>query len=72
MQVWNVQQSLNMKKDIRKFERIQKSATRMVLKLKELIYKDRMKEMGQATLQNRRERDHIILYKVVNGTEKNR
>ena len=46
-------------------------ATKMVLELRELTYKDRLKEMGLPTLQDRRERgDLITLFKIVNGIEK--
>ena len=59
------------KKDIRKLERIQRVATKMVPELSELTYEDRFKEMGLPTLQDRRERgDLITLYKMVNGIEK--
>ena len=44
------------KKDIRKLERIQRVATRMVPELRELSYEDRLKEMGLPTQQDRRER----------------
>ena len=63
--------SSNAKKDMRKLERIQRVATKMVPELKELTYEDRLKEMGLPTLQDRRERDDLItLYKIVNGIEK--
>ena len=63
--------SPNVKKDIRKLERIQRVATKMVPELRELTYEDRLKEMGLPTLQDRRERgDLITLYKKVNGIEK--
>ena len=45
------------KKDTRKLERIQRVATKMVAELRELIYKDILKEMGLPTLQDRRERE---------------
>ena len=55
------------KKDIRKLERIQRVATKMVPELREQ-YEDRLREMGLPTLQDRRERgDLITLYKIVNG-----
>ena len=49
--------SINAKKDIRKLERIQKVATKMVPELSELTYEDRLKEMGLLALQDRRERE---------------
>ena len=43
----------------------------MVLKLRELTYEDRFKEMGLPTLQDRRKRgDLITSYKIVNYIEK--
>ena len=63
--------SPNMKKDIRKLERIQRVATKMVPELRELTYEDRLKETGLPTLHDRRERGGLItLYKIVNGIEK--
>ena len=62
---------LMQKEDIRKLERIQRAATKIVPELRELTYEDRFKEMGLPTLQDRRERgDLIILYKIVNVIEK--
>ena len=38
---------------------------------RELTYKDRLKELGLPTLQDRRERgDLLTLYRIVNGIEK--
>ena len=63
--------SSHAKRDIRKLERIQRVATKMVPELRELTYENRLKEMGLPTLQNRRERgDLITLYRIVNGIEK--
>ena len=60
-----------MKKDIRKLERVQRAATKMVPELRDLEYNERLKEMELPTLQARRERgDLIMMYKVVNGMEK--
>ena len=42
----------------------------MVPELRDLMYKDRLKEMGLPALQDRRERDLITLYRIVNGIEK--
>ncbi|MPD00641.1 hypothetical protein E2C01_096126 [Portunus trituberculatus] len=41
--------------DIRRLERIQKIATKMVPELKDLTYEEQLKEMGLPTLQDRRE-----------------
>ncbi|XP_063881680.1 uncharacterized protein LOC135111932 [Scylla paramamosain] len=63
--------SPHIKKDVKKLERIQRAALRMVLELKDLTYKERLKEMGLPTLQARRERgDLIMIYKIVNHIEK--
>ena len=51
-----VVQSPNAKRDLRKLERIQRVATKMVPELRELTYQDRLKEMGLPTLQDRREK----------------
>ena len=43
----------------------------MIPELSELIYDDRLREMGLTTLQDRRERGALItLYNIVNGIEK--
>ena len=62
--------SPNAKKDIKKLERIQRVATKMVPELSELTYEDRLREMGLPTLQDRREGELITLYKIENGIEK--
>lgn len=63
--------SPHLQKDIRKIERLQKAATKMVPELRDLQYEERLREMGLPTLQERRERgDLITLYKIVNGFEK--
>ena len=65
--------SPHLKKDIKKLERIQRIATKMVPDLKDLTYEDRLKEMELPTLQSRRERgDLVMMYKIINGKEKNR
>ncbi|MPC98771.1 hypothetical protein E2C01_094152 [Portunus trituberculatus] len=62
---------LSLKKDIKRLEWIQRTATKMVPELKDLTYEERLKEMGLPTLQDRRERgDLITLNKIVNGIEK--
>ena len=58
-------------KDIKKLERIQTTATKMVPELRELEYEDRLKETGLPTLQDRKERGYLIMmYKTVNEKEK--
>ena len=59
------------KKDIKKLERIQKIATKMVPEISTLPYEERLKEMNLPTLEDRRERgDLIMLFKMINGIEK--
>ena len=59
------------KKHVRKLERIQRIATKMVPELEELTYEERLKEMNLPTLKERRERgDLITIYKLVNDIEK--
>ena len=59
------------KKDIKKLERIQKIATKMVPEISTLPYEERLKEMNLPTLEDRRERgDLIMLFKMINGMEK--
>ncbi|MPC08266.1 hypothetical protein E2C01_000846 [Portunus trituberculatus] len=59
------------KKGIRKLERIQKIAIKMVPELKDLRYEKRLKEMRLPTLQDRREQGNLItMYKVFNGNKK--
>ena len=63
--------SPHMKKDIRKLERIQRAATKMVPEIKDFSYEERLRKMGLPTLEDRRERgDLITMYKVVNNIEK--
>ena len=59
------------KKDIKKLERIQRTATKMVPELRDLSYEERLEEIGLPTLQERRERgDLITMFKLVNNMEK--
>ena len=59
------------KKNIRKLERIQRAATKMVPELRDLSYEERLGELGLPTLENRRERgDLISVYKMVNGMDR--
>ena len=58
--------SPHMKKHVKKVERIQRLATKMVPGLKELEYEERLKRLGLTTLEERRIRGDIItLYKLV-------
>ena len=47
------------KKDIDMRERVQRRATKMIQKLRNLSYEMRLKECGFTTLETRRLRDHI-------------
>ena len=59
------------KKDIRKLERIQRAASKMVPEIKDLTYEERLMKMGLTTLTDRRERgDLITTYEIVNNREK--
>ena len=59
------------RKNIRKVERVQRAATKMVPELRELSYSDRLRELELPTLESRRERgDLISVYKMVNGLDR--
>ena len=58
------------KKHIRKLERLQRMATKMVPELAEMTYEERLKEMNLLTLEQRRERGDLIqVYKLLNGLD---
>ena len=57
------------KKDIDTLERIQRRATKMIPELRDLSYEERLKECGLTTLETRRLRDQIEVFKIVNGYE---
>ena len=58
------------KKDIDTLERIQRRATKMIPELRDLSYKERLKECGLTTLETRRLRgDQIEVFKILNGYE---
>lgn len=59
------------KKDIRRLERIQRTATKMVPELKDQNYKERLEEIGLPSLQERRKRgDRITMFKLIINLEK--
>ena len=58
------------KKDIDRLERVQRRATKMIPKLRNISYEMRLKECGLTTLETRRLRgDQIEVFKIVNGYE---
>jgi len=62
--------SPHMKKHIKKLERVQRAATRMVPELSDLEYEERLKKINLPKLEERRERgDLIMIYKLINEIE---
>ena len=58
------------KKDIDILERVQRRATKMIPKLRNISYEMRLKECGLTTLETRRLRgDQIEVFKILNGYE---
>ena len=58
------------KKNIRKLERVQRAATKMVPELSDLPYEERLRKLELPTLEMRRERgDLISVYRMLNGLE---
>ena len=58
------------KKHIRKIERLQRMATKMVPELADMTYEERLRAMGLPTLEKRRERGDLIqAYKLVRGID---
>ena len=57
------------KKDIDMLERVQRRATKMIPKLRNISYELRLKECGLTTLETRRLRDQIEVFKILNGYE---
>ena len=53
-------------------ERVERKATKMTPKLRNISYKMRLKECGLTTLETRRLRgDQIEVFKILNGNENN-
>ncbi len=64
--VWNPY----LKKDIDKIERIQHKATRLVPKIRNKCYEDRLDELRLTTLETRRKRGDLIqFFKIINGID---
>ena len=57
------------KKDIDTLERIQRRATKIILKLRDLSYEERLIECGLTTLETRRLKGDEIVFKTLNGYE---
>ena len=58
------------KKDIDMLERVQRRATKMIQKLRNISYEMRLNECGLTTLETRRLRgDQIEVFKILNGYE---
>ena len=59
------------KKHIRKLERVQRAATKMVPELQDLTYEERLTRMELSSLEKRRERgDLIAMYRLIKGIDK--
>ena len=66
VQAWNPY----LKKDIECLEKIQHRATKLVPELRNLEYRDRLRELNLYTLEQRRERGDLIeVYKIITGKE---
>ena len=60
-----------LKKDKDCFERIQRTATKLVIGFKKLKYEDRLKQLGIYSLEKRRLRGDLIkAYKIISGKER--
>ena len=63
--------SPNLKKHIRKLERIQRAASKLPSNMRDMPYEERLKVLNLTTLEQRRERgDLIAVYRTMNGLEK--
>ncbi len=57
--------SPRLKKDIRKLERIQRAATKLLESLRDYTYEERLERLDLTTLERRRERgDLIMMYRL--------
>ena len=59
-----------LKKDVDKIERVQHRATRMIEECKGLSYEERLKVTGLTSLENRRTRGDMIVFKTLKGINK--
>ena len=50
-------------------ERVQRRATKIIPKLRNISYEMRLKDCGLTTLETRRLRDQIEVFKILNGYE---
>ena len=67
VQAW----SPHLKKDILLLENVQRRATKLVGRLRDMEYEDRLKELKLTSLEDRRIRGGMILtYRLINGMEK--
>ena len=67
VQAW----SPHLKKDILLLENVQRRATKLVGRLRDMEYEDRLKELKLTSLEDRRIRgDMILTYRLINGMEK--
>ena len=59
------------KKHIKKLERVQRAATKMIPEFQDLTYEERLDRMELPSLEKRRERgDMIAMFRLINGLEK--
>ena len=62
--------SPHMRKHVKKIERIQRLATRMIPGFKELPYEERLMRLDMTTLEERRMRGNLLtVYRIVNGID---
>lgn len=59
-----------LKQDIRKIEKVQKRATKLVAECKDMTYEQRLRTLGIPTLEYRRERNDMLqVYKIMHGID---
>ena len=59
-----------LRKDVRKIERILRAATKMIPRLRDMTYENRLQELNILSLEQRRERgDMIAIYKLMTGKD---